>query len=153
MQKWECEQRGKDNRCRTTGYMCRYVCAAGRFKNGGPCLFDARWLKSKQVQKMVASIRAVKPGSRITYPYRMKYGFYTREVIASTGGTVLSIDDYGVMQIEMDALKGIWTYGPEDFTTMIYLYKEEMQEKMEQLQQELEEKERIEAERRDEEYE
>lgn len=149
MPKRECENMQKDPlgiRCKATGYLCRYI-PADRKNKFGPCLFDPMYLKCKQMKEMVASIRAVKPGSVIFVPYRTRYGWYTREMINTSRGKVLSINNFGRMEVEVDAWKGTWEYGPEDFTRKIFLNNHELQAKLESLREESEDQQRIEKER------
>lgn len=135
--------------CKATGYRCRYVSSNPR-KHGCPCLFDPIFEKCKQVQRMLESIRTVRVGSEVTAVFKTKYGHYTREVIDSSRGKVLKIDQYGRMEIQLNKLKFPLCYGPENFTMNLYLSHKELEEKLDQMQDELEEQERVKSERREE---
>lgn len=139
--------------CKATGYCCGYAPSDPR-KIKSPCLFDEIFASNAQIKRMLAMIRAVKVGSKVIVPYKRRYGWYTREVIDSSLGTVLTIDKFGHMEIDVHAWKGTWKYRLEDFTRTIFLSRSELEENMEEkleiMQEELDEQERIRAERREE---
>lgn len=142
-----------DLMCKATGYCCAYK-PSDPSKIMSPCLFDEIFASNRQIKQMIAMIKAVQVGSKVVVPYRRRYGWYTREVIDSSLGTVLKITKYGRMEVDVHAWRGTWDYGPEDFTRTIFLCKSELgenlEEKLEIMQEELEEQERIRAERREE---
>lgn len=135
-------------RCMATGYMCRYVSSDPR-KLRCPCLFDQIFSKCKQMQRMLESIRAAQVGSEITMLFKQRHGFYTKEAIDSSKGKIIQIDEYGRMKAEIDKLKGIWTFNPEDFTRYIFLRKEDFEKRSIELEEMLEEHERMKEERRE----
>lgn len=136
-------------KCKATGYCCRYV-PANRAKRNQPCLFEPIFEKNEQIQRMLESIRAVQMGSKVTTIYKINHGFYVREALDSSRGTILEIDKYGCMKAEFEKLKGIWHFFPEDFTRTLFLSKKEFERKREELEEQMEEQERIKAERREE---
>lgn len=150
-EKMKCENMQKDPlgiRCKATGYLCRYIPADPRNRYGS-CGFAPMYLKSKKMQQMIAQIRAVKPGSAVTVIFRRSHGWYTREVIDSSQGEVLSIDDYGTMEVKVKSLRGSWKYRPEDLTRTVFLNNRELERNIEKIQEELEEQDRINRERRE----
>lgn len=152
--KLECSNAEKDAdtgrlRCKATGYMCRYI-ASDPKKLRCPCLFDPIFSKCKQMQRMLESIHAVQVGSKITMLFKQRHGFYTREALDSSKGKVLEIDEYGRMKVELEKLKGIWSFNPENFTKSIFLSKKELEKKQIELEEQMEEQERMKAERREE---
>ena len=133
--------------CKATGYCCRHVSPIPWKKS--TCIFDEKFLKCAQMKQMLEMIRSVQVGSTVVIPYRRNYGWYTKEVIDSSLGTVLKISKYGLMEIDVHAWKGTWKYGIEDFTRTIFLSGRELEKKLEAAQDELDEQERIRAERRE----
>lgn len=136
-------------KCKATGYCCRYV-PANRARINQPCLFEPIFEKNEQIQRMLESIRAVQVGSKVTTIYRISHGFYVREALDSSRGIILEIDKYGCMKAEFEKLKGIWQFFPEEFTRTLFLSKREFERKREELEEQMEEQERIKAERREE---
>lgn len=136
-------------RCKATGYMCRYVASDPR-KLRCPCLFDPIFSKCKQMQKMLQSIHAVQVGSQITMIYKQRYGYYTREVLDSSKGKVIEIDEYGRMKAELEKIRIIWKFNPEDLTRIVFLSPKELEKKQIELEEQMEEQERMKAERREE---
>lgn len=134
--------------CRATGYLCRYVPADLR-NRCGPCGFAPMYLKSKRMQEMIAQIRAVKPGSTVTVIFRQSHGWYTKETVNSSRGEVIGIDDYGIMEVKVNSLQGTWKYRPEDLTRTIFLKDREAKESIVKQQEEIDEQDRINRERRE----
>lgn len=128
--------------CKATGYRCSFV-PSDRSNRFCPCLFDQRFLKSKKMKQMLASIRAVKPGSRIWIIFRTSSGWGTRIRHEGSTGTVIAIDEYGKVKTEIAALRGTWDYRPEDFTRTIFLNREEQAESLAQMEDDAENEERI----------
>ena len=150
----ECSNAQRDEKtgmlkCSATGYCCRYV-SADPNKRNQPCLFDPIFSKNEQIQRMLESIRAVQVGSKVTTIYRINHGFYVREVLDSSIGTILEIDKYGRMKAEFVKLKGILKFEPEDFTRILFLSEREFKRKQIELEEQMEEQERIKTERREE---
>ena len=138
------KSRDKDGRliCKATGYRCGFV-PSDRSDRSCPCLFDQRFLKSEKMKQMIASIRAVKPGSRIWIIFRTSSGWGTRVRYEGSTGNVISVDEYGKVEAEIAALRGTWDYRPEDFTRTIFLNREEQEESLAQMEDDTENEERI----------
>ena len=102
------------------------------------------------MQRMIASIRAVKVGSTVSVLFRQSAGWYTRETINSSSGKVLEIDKYGIMTVDVNAFKQPCTYKPEHFTRILFLDRKELEEELKKQWDAEEERERIKAERREE---
>ena len=135
--------------CKATGYGCRYIPSDPK-KHYSPCLFDPIFSKCKQLQEMLEAIRTVQVGSEVIVLFKTQNGFYTKTALDSSKGKVLRIDRYGCMEIEVAAWIGTWKFNPEDFTRFLFLSKKESEKKQIELEEQMEEQERMKAERREE---
>lgn len=82
--------------------------------------------------------------------YKQRYGYYTREVLDSSKGKVIEIDEYGRMKAELEKIRIIWKFNPEDLTRIVFLSPKELEKKQIELEEQMEEQERMKAERREE---
>lgn len=133
--------------CSATGLLCRYV-ASDPLMSGCPCLYDSVFSENSRVRKILESIRAVREGSTVHIIYRTTRG-WNRLVTESEKGTVAHLDDYGNMEVQVPGWPGTVLYHPEQFGGTIHLDENETEDAVQGLQEEMEEQERINAERRE----